>query len=80
MSNTAAKILRNWWVGTNLSQLTAGLCQGVLQGAREEGGCRLPIPAHRVAPESYRLQCFGSGLDPDSNRSVDPYSDPGGQK
>jgi hypothetical protein len=44
---------------TNLSWLTAGLCQGVLQGAREEGGRRLPIPAHR---ESYRLQCFRSGF------------------
>ncbi len=33
----------------------------------------------RYLPNS---QCFGSGLDPDSVKSVDPYpdSDPGGQK
>jgi hypothetical protein len=26
------------------------------------------------------LQCFGFGSDPDSVRSVDPDTDPGGQK
>ncbi len=29
---------------------------------------------------SLLLQCFESGLDPDSIKSVDPDTDPGGQK
>jgi hypothetical protein len=26
-------------------------------------------------PQHYNMQCFGSGMDPDSIRSVDPYPD-----